>query len=181
MGAVFVDSEYDFGQVRAFFDTHVRPFFEDMRLYDTFANKHPVTFLAGVMQGRMGCGEWRLLVKELPPLRVAEDVAAAAAAAAAAGGEYEDEDGGGVRDSKGVDIGLSSLSTPQVVCAVRVHGLTLAHAVAASSRYGKIAAAKRALKLLEGMEVDEFRRAYGCACVMKDGEALAEGYHGSAI
>ncbi|KAK4043407.1 dicer-like protein 1 [Parachaetomium inaequale] len=176
VGAVFVDSRYDFETVRRFFADHVRPFFEDMRLYDAFANKHPVTFLAGVMQGRMGCAEWRLLVKELAPYSTA---------AAVGGGE-----------EGGLDVGavMASAGNPQVVCAVRVHGLTLAHAVAASSRYGKIAAAKRAIKVLEGMGVDEFRRAYGCACkldaaaaaaaaaaVGKGGQGQEEIDHGSAI
>jgi endoribonuclease Dicer len=153
VGAVFVDSGYDFAKVREFFTAHILPFFEDMRLYDTFANKHPVTFLAAVMQQRLRCGEWRLLVKELP----------------AAG-----EDG---------DVMMGILGAPQVVCAVRVHGRTLSHAVSAGSRYGKIAAAKKALQILEGMEVDDFRREYGCACAL-DGEALEEvdvAAHASAI
>ncbi|KAH6856644.1 dicer-like protein 1 [Chaetomium sp. MPI-CAGE-AT-0009] len=148
VGAVFVDSRYDFARVRAFFADHVRPFFEDMRLYDAFANKHPVTFLAGVMQRRMRCGEWRLLVKDLPPT-------------VASGGD-------------GV-AGVVDLDNPQMVCAVRVHGLTLAHAVAASGRYGKIAAAKKALKVLEEMDVEEFRKAYGCACVLEEPAGEGEG------
>jgi endoribonuclease Dicer len=41
LGAIFVDSGFDFTVVEAFFTAHVRPFFEDMSLYDTFANKHP--------------------------------------------------------------------------------------------------------------------------------------------
>jgi endoribonuclease Dicer len=97
------------------------------------------------------------------------------------GGEGEGEGGGENRGLVSVPAGLM-LGTPQVVCAVRVHGLTLAHAVAASSRYGKIAAAKKAIKMLEGMEVDEFRKAYGCACVVREGEGeVQDGDHGSAI
>ncbi|KAK4126225.1 hypothetical protein N657DRAFT_662514 [Parathielavia appendiculata] len=161
VGAVFVDSEYDFGQVRDFFARHVRPFFEDMRLYDAFANKHPVTELAGVMQNRFRCGEWRLLVKELP-LPAAEE-----------GG-----DGGEIGGEVAARMMVNAPT--QVVCAVRVHALTLAHAVAASSRHGKIAATRKALKVLEGMEVDEFKRAYGCACMLREGEG-ADGDHGSAI
>jgi endoribonuclease Dicer len=165
VGAVFVDSEYDFGQVRAFFARHVRPFFEDMRLYDAFANKHPVTVLAGVMQHRMRCGEWRLLVKELP----------LAGAGEGGGGDGKDDGAAGEMAAR-----MLVNAPTQVVCAVRVHNLTLAHAVAASSRYGKIAAAKKALQVLEGMEVDEFRRTYGCACVLREGE-VGNGDHGSAI
>ncbi|KAL2023066.1 hypothetical protein VTK56DRAFT_3976 [Thermocarpiscus australiensis] len=150
VGAVFVDSEYDYGTVEAFFDAHVRPFFEDMSLYDTFATKHPVTFLAGVMQHKFRCADWRLMARELV---------------------LDDE----VCGPEATALG----ATPRVVCAVRVHGQTLSHAVAASSRYGKIGAAKKALKELEDMQVEEFRRTYGCTCALdgvEDG-----GDHGSAI
>lgn len=41
IGAIFVDSEYNFAEVERFFDEHVRWFFEDMNIYDTFANNHP--------------------------------------------------------------------------------------------------------------------------------------------
>ena len=42
IGAIFVDSEFDFKQVERFFDDHIRWFFEDMSIYDSFANNHPV-------------------------------------------------------------------------------------------------------------------------------------------
>ena len=38
---MFVDSEYNYGEVERFFDKHIRKYFEDMSIYDTFANKHP--------------------------------------------------------------------------------------------------------------------------------------------
>lgn len=41
IGAIFVDSEYNYGEVERFFDQHVKWFFEDMKIYDTFANNHP--------------------------------------------------------------------------------------------------------------------------------------------
>ena len=151
VGAVFVDSGYDFGEVRRFFGEHVRPWFGDMRLYDAFANKHPVTALGAAMQQRLRCGEWRLLVREL------------------------------AGDGEGMETVGSMGAPPQVVCAVRVHGQTLAHAVSASSRYGKIAAAKKALKVLEGMEVEEFRREYGCSCALDGEVGEDEAGHGSAI
>ena len=45
IGAIFVDSEFNFTEIERFFDTHIRWFFEDMSIYDTFANNHPtVTF-----------------------------------------------------------------------------------------------------------------------------------------
>ncbi|KAL2133085.1 hypothetical protein VTI74DRAFT_2953 [Chaetomium olivicolor] len=159
IGAVFVDSGYDFGRVREFFGRWILPFFGDMRLYDTFANKHPVTFLGTEMQERIRCREWRILVREVP---------------AGAGGGGGDGEGGGV-----VDFG--GMGQTQVVCAVRVHGKTLAYAVAASSRYGKIAAAKRALKVLEAMGVEEFRRECGCSCTAEEVQEEGEADHGSAI
>ncbi|GAB1318894.1 Dicer-like protein 1 [Madurella fahalii] len=156
IGAIFIDSGFSYTTtVRPFFDAHVRPWFADMRLYDTFANKHPVTFLANLMQTKFGCREWRVLVREM-----------------------DDPDG---------EAALPGSTSQTVVCAVRVHGQTVAHSVGASSRYGKISAAKRALGLLEGMEVSEFRRGYGCACAL-EGQAFAQGKeaeaeenHGSAI
>ncbi|KAI0387728.1 hypothetical protein F5Y04DRAFT_10394 [Hypomontagnella monticulosa] len=65
IGALFVDSQYDFGQVQRFFDTHMRPYFEDMHIYDTFANRHPVTFLANMLQLHFHCADWRLMIREI--------------------------------------------------------------------------------------------------------------------
>ncbi|ETS82388.1 hypothetical protein PFICI_04264 [Pestalotiopsis fici W106-1] len=66
IGAVFVDSKYDYSQVEAFFRNHVEPYFEDMHLYDTFANKHPVTFLGNKLHLTYGCADWRVMVSEMP-------------------------------------------------------------------------------------------------------------------
>lgn len=41
LGAVFVDSDFNFEVVEAFYRQHIKPYFEDMSIYDTFANKHP--------------------------------------------------------------------------------------------------------------------------------------------
>ncbi|KAL2189647.1 hypothetical protein L209DRAFT_722470 [Thermothelomyces heterothallicus CBS 203.75] len=167
VGAVFVDSGYDFGEVRRFFADHVRPFFEDMRPYDAFARKHPVTALAAVLQSKMRCREWRLLVKELPVPAMAPTA---------------DDGGDGTDDGRGV-LDFAAMASPRLVCAVRVHGRTLAHAVSGSSRYGKIAAAKQALKVLEGMEPEEFQKAHGCACGVDEtvGGEDQEPDHGSAV
>ncbi|KJR82385.1 endoribonuclease Dicer [Sporothrix schenckii 1099-18] len=67
IGAIFVDSGYDYyGTVLPFFHRHVLPYFEDMTLYDTFANKHPVTFAVNVLTQRFGCRDWRAVVQETP-------------------------------------------------------------------------------------------------------------------
>lgn len=65
IGAIFVDSKYDFSQVQRFFETHMRPYFEDMHIYDTFANRHPVTFLANMLQLHFHCADWRLMIREI--------------------------------------------------------------------------------------------------------------------
>jgi endoribonuclease Dicer len=133
VGAVFVDSEYDYSVVERFFISFVRPFFEDMRLYDTFANKHPVNLLASLMSLKFRCNDWRLLVQEV---EAADD---------------------------GVDGEFGG--TPRIICAVWVHGRPLCHIASSSGRYGKIAAAKQALRLLGNMEVADYRALHGCQCV----------------
>ncbi|KAK3487801.1 uncharacterized protein B0T23DRAFT_398479 [Neurospora hispaniola] len=144
IGAIFVDSEYDYSVVQNFFNTHVLPFFEDMHLYDTFANKHPVTFVANMMAHKFRCNEWRSFAKELDT-----DVT---------------EGRGGRRGNGAVAGEISEINPPKVVSALLVHGKTVVHAVAASGRYAKSAMAKKAIKLLEGMSVEEFRERLGCNC-----------------
>lgn len=160
IGAMFVDSGYDYGTVQEFFHTHVKPYFENMALYDTFANNHPVTFLTNMMQLKFSCNEWRLLVSKM------RDVA--------------DE------------IGLvgSDEATPKVVCGLTIHGKTVAHSVSESSRYGKMAVAKKALVELDSVGADEFREKYECDCGKGKKSTVAEGKamegeevveHGTAI
>lgn len=67
IGAVFVDSEYDYNTVRRFFEENIRPYFEDMSLYDSFANRHPITVLSTKLAKDFSCNEWRVLVKEGVP------------------------------------------------------------------------------------------------------------------
>lgn len=68
IGALFVDSSYDFSEVQRFFDMHIQWFFADMRVYDTFANKHPVTFLTNLLETNMGCRDFSIRARELPDL-----------------------------------------------------------------------------------------------------------------
>lgn len=42
LASIFVDSDFDYDVVEEFYSRHIKPFFIDMSLYDTFANKHPV-------------------------------------------------------------------------------------------------------------------------------------------
>ena len=68
IGALFVDSEFNFSEVQRFFDAHLRWFFEDMSVYDSFANNHPTTYLHNLMSLSFGCNNYRLMASELPSL-----------------------------------------------------------------------------------------------------------------
>lgn len=68
IGAIFVDSEYNFSEVERFFDEHIKWYFEDMSIYDTFANKHPTTFLSNFLSINMGCCDWRLCSRSMPQI-----------------------------------------------------------------------------------------------------------------
>lgn len=48
IGAIFVDSEYNYNEVERFFEAHIRWFFEDIHIYDTFANNHPTASLSAL-------------------------------------------------------------------------------------------------------------------------------------
>ncbi|KAI8964352.1 hypothetical protein F5Y11DRAFT_316025 [Daldinia sp. FL1419] len=134
IGALFVDSEYDYSQVQRFFDTHMRPYFEDMHIYDTFANRHPVTFLSNMLHLHFRCANWRLLIQEM-----------------------------GIEDAP--------LGQVQVLCGVMIHGQVREHAVAASGRYAKIAAAKKIMDTLQDMSVEDYKKMYGCNCSPEEAEA----------
>ncbi|MCJ1316242.1 Dicer-like protein 1 [Xylographa vitiligo] len=75
IGAIFVDSEFDYQEVERFFEAHVRWYFEDMSIYDTFANCHPTashqtrpTFLSNLLTLNFGCTNYRLMSDELPTI-----------------------------------------------------------------------------------------------------------------
>lgn len=44
IGAIFVDSNFDLGVVEDFFNRFLERHFQDMTIYDTFANKHPTVW-----------------------------------------------------------------------------------------------------------------------------------------
>ncbi|KAK5107885.1 hypothetical protein LTR62_000595 [Meristemomyces frigidus] len=67
VGALFLDSDCDYNTVIQFFERHVKCYFEDMAVYDTFATNHPCTHLHNMLQTQFACSEYRLLAKELPP------------------------------------------------------------------------------------------------------------------
>ncbi|PVH77250.1 ribonuclease III [Cadophora sp. DSE1049] len=143
IGAIFVDSEYNYSVAEDFFDRHIKWYFLDMTIYDSFANKHPTTFLTKFLQINMGCADWSVMTKEL----------------------------------KNIDGGK-----PTIVAMVIVHGKVVADAQAESSRYAKVAAAKKAMNLLSGLPLTEFRETYVCDCKPEDVEGGEDGeVHGTAV
>jgi endoribonuclease Dicer len=44
----------------------MKPFFEDMSIYDSFANNHPTTHLHSLLSTTLGCQSYRLLAQEMP-------------------------------------------------------------------------------------------------------------------
>ncbi|KAI8628167.1 hypothetical protein F5Y19DRAFT_486201 [Xylariaceae sp. FL1651] len=64
VGALFVDSQYNYDEVQRFFDTHILPYFKDMHLYDTFANNHPITLLTNILSTEFHCTRWRIMASE---------------------------------------------------------------------------------------------------------------------
>jgi endoribonuclease Dicer len=143
IGAVFVDSEYDYSEVERFFDQHIKWYFTDMSIYDTFANKHPTTFLTKFLQVNMGCVDWSIMTREV----------------------------------KAVDG-----SKPTVVAMVLLHGQVIADYQAESSRYAKVGAAKKALEILKGLPLMEFREKYSCECkVSEEDEEPVDELHGTAV
>lgn len=68
IGAIFVDSSFNYREVERFFDEHIKWYFDDVTLYDSFANKHSVTFLNRYLQENMGCAQYRIHATQLPDI-----------------------------------------------------------------------------------------------------------------
>jgi endoribonuclease Dicer len=66
IGAMFIDSGFQYSVVQDFFDRHVKFFFEDMSLYDSFAGNHPVTRMTDILQNQLGCSDFRVLLRDYP-------------------------------------------------------------------------------------------------------------------
>ena len=66
VGAMFIDSDFDYNAVQNFFDTQMKWYFEDISMYDTFANNHPCTHLHNLLDTTYGCQDYRVMAQELP-------------------------------------------------------------------------------------------------------------------
>ncbi|KAF2103329.1 ATP-dependent helicase dcl1 [Rhizodiscina lignyota] len=68
IGAIFVDSGFNYGEVQRFFDEHIKRYFEDMTIYDTFASNHPITRLHHLLAIDFGCHDHSIMSQTVPPL-----------------------------------------------------------------------------------------------------------------
>ncbi|KAL1955149.1 hypothetical protein VTO42DRAFT_8964 [Malbranchea cinnamomea] len=66
IGAIFVDSGFRFEVVEDFFRRFLQSYFEDMTIYDTFANKHPTTHLHNRLTIDFGCSNYCVKAGEVP-------------------------------------------------------------------------------------------------------------------
>jgi endoribonuclease Dicer len=70
VGAIFIDSNFDYNEVQRFFDMHIAPHFEDMALYDTYAKNHPCTLLQNLLTHTYGCHDHRAFHQEVMSAKV---------------------------------------------------------------------------------------------------------------
>ncbi|KAJ8102944.1 hypothetical protein POJ06DRAFT_246134 [Lipomyces tetrasporus] len=63
LGAVLIDSDFDFAEVQSFFDRLVRPYFEDFTPYETYVSHHPTTLLAQLCSD-VACNDWKIHCRE---------------------------------------------------------------------------------------------------------------------
>ncbi|KAI1956642.1 Dicer-like protein 1 [Ophidiomyces ophidiicola] len=66
IGAIFVDSNFQFEVVEDFFQRFIKGYFEDITIYDTYANKHPTTYLHNRLTIDFGCSNYCLKAGEVP-------------------------------------------------------------------------------------------------------------------
>lgn len=153
IAAIFVDSMFDYTVVEKLFDTFIQPYFVDITLYDTFANRQPTvrqilltthyywtrtdrlqTFLFHQLANVYKCRDACLKVGKIP-------------------------------DSEG---------QPMILAAVMVHGQSIGEAVGTSSRYAKVRASEKAAEAIKALLPTEFRAKFACDCKSTDMEAQKE-------
>jgi endoribonuclease Dicer len=151
LGAMLVDSNFSYAPIEAFFTTHVQPFFENIELYDGYANKHPTSLIHKVINGEYGCRQFRIEVRNMK----GEKVDAEAYGAETAYDEFTNVEEG-----------------EEIMATVFIHSTALDFSHGTSARYAKVRACSKALRVLDGLSRVGFRERFGCYC----GEAGVEVY-----
>ena len=164
LGAIFIDSDFNFEVVEEFFRKYILVYFEDMSMYDTFANKHPTvslslpsrhlfvsflgladrrqTFLHTMLATNFGCRNYCVKAGEIPNADDAPTI---------------------------------------VLAAVLIHDTVVARDTGSSGRYAKVRASEAALEVLKGLTVLAFRERYSCDCQTEKQPELQEDEVGTAM
>jgi endoribonuclease Dicer len=166
LGAIFIDSDFNFEVVEEFFRKYILIYFEDMSIYDTFANKHPTvsllllfspppssvfplaladcrqTFLHTMLSTNFGCRNYCVKAGEIPNADDAPTV---------------------------------------VLAAVLIHDTVVARETGSSGRYAKVRASEAALEVLKGLTVIAFRESYACDCQTEKQPEMPEDEVGTAM
>jgi endoribonuclease Dicer len=64
LGAMLIDSDFDYTRIERFFEKHVRPFFEDITLYDGFASMQPTSYIHKKLTREYGCCNFQMKSSE---------------------------------------------------------------------------------------------------------------------
>ncbi|KEF55496.1 uncharacterized protein A1O9_08246 [Exophiala aquamarina CBS 119918] len=150
LGAVLVDSGFDFGEIEKFFDKHVLWFFKDIRAYDTFANRHPITYLMRLLREKFKC------------YNTSAEVLRQFSEPSTSGGN--NADGAGDEAVTGVIVHVGWL----------VHGKVIARSGGQGARYAKVRASKSALKVIGKLSTEEFRERFKCDCAEKKSQGAGK-------
>ena len=146
LGAVLVDSGFNFREIEKFFEKHVKWFFQDIEAYDSFANRHPTTYLVRLLAQDFRCHKSTpsVLNKPMKPTTATNE------------DNDDDEEGGAAGDGAvgGVMVHIGWF----------VHGKIVAVSQGQSAKYAKARASNTALKILGKLTADEFRKQWGCDC-----------------
>ncbi|OQV04853.1 Dicer dimerization domain-containing protein [Cladophialophora immunda] len=157
LGAVFVDSGFDYREIEHFFEKHVKWFFEDIEAYDTFANRHPTTYLYRLLEREFRCRKGSFIVQEhseQPTTSISRD------------NDQDDDEDAEAREPKGDE----DASGTTMYVAWFVHGNLVAHSKGRSVKYAKVRTSRTALKKLGTLSIDEFRSQWGCDCARKEAD-----------
>ena len=60
LGAMLIDSDFDYATIEQFFERHVEPFFEDISLYDGFASMQPTSYIHKKLIREYGCCNFKM-------------------------------------------------------------------------------------------------------------------------
>ena len=163
VGAMFIDSDFDFGVVERFFNTHVRPCFDNEVLHSEVAHAHPMTVLVHMLKRRFRCVGFGAHTNILDSTNnIAADSSTSAdpnTAAAAAPTSIDPR------------IVTAIRSSPQVHVTLQIHAVTLSTSTAQSGKVAKSRAARAGTTILRaiaargyGAAKKEFTERFGCGC-----------------